>query len=126
MLSRNEKAQKVFHALRPAEYRGSWQDYEDMIASWAGYGNDPSKLELVPTPEEVVYACYNNESYEGSAILIYYKGLTLYEVNGSHCSCNGLEECWEPEETSWPAIAMRVNSGYREWAGLEDVIAIYA
>lgn len=52
-------------------------------------------------------AWYGYGDYCGSSIVIFEKDGKLYEVNGSHCSCNGLEGYWEPEETSWEAIAMR-------------------
>ena len=52
-------------------------------------------------------AWYGYGSYEGSSLVIYEKGGKLFEVNGSHCSCHGLEGQWEPEETSWAALAKR-------------------
>src|ERR1700674_1289311 len=55
----------------------------------------------------VYVAWYGLGDYCGSSIVIYQKDGKLYEVNGSHCSCNGLEECWSPEETSWEALSMR-------------------
>lgn len=33
----------------------------------------------------------------------------LYEVNGGHCSCNGLSESWGPEETNLTALLSRPN-----------------
>jgi hypothetical protein len=67
---------------------------------------------------EVLLASYNQECYEGSAFVLYRKDGKLYEVNGSHCSCFGLEGQWEPEETSIDALRKR------EWgyvlAGCED------
>ena len=56
---------------------------------------------------EVLFASYSNVSYEGEAIIIYSKNGVLYEVHGSHCSCNGLEGQWSPEETTYEAIFMR-------------------
>lgn len=55
----------------------------------------------------VHYAEYSYEDYSGSAIVIFERDGKLFEVNGGHCSCYGLEGQWEPEETSWEAIAMR-------------------
>ena len=55
----------------------------------------------------VHFAEYVDENYEGDAIVIFTKGGKLFEVNGSHCSCFGLEGQWKPEETSWEAIGMR-------------------
>lgn len=55
----------------------------------------------------ILYASYDCESYEGSALVIFSKGDKLYEVSGSHCSCMGLEDQWSPEETSLEALRMR-------------------
>jgi hypothetical protein len=55
----------------------------------------------------VYLAWYQYEQYSGSSLVVYEKGGKLYEVNGGHCSCNGLEGQWEPEETSWEALGMR-------------------
>lgn len=63
----------------------------------------------------IVAALYGHESYEGSAIVIYVREGKLYESNGSHCSCNGLEDQWSEEETSVAALRKR------EWpSGLES------
>jgi hypothetical protein len=52
-------------------------------------------------------AWYGYGSYDGSSIVIFEKDGKLWEVNGSHCSCYGLEGQWKPEETSWAALGMR-------------------
>lgn len=46
----------------------------------------------------------------------------LYEVNGSHCSCYGLEGQWEEEETTVEALAYRLTNGTfgkDDWSGNE-------
>lgn len=55
----------------------------------------------------ILFAAYDNENYEGYAMVIFSKDGKLYEVNGSHCSCNGLEEQWSPEETNLEALKLR-------------------
>lgn len=55
----------------------------------------------------VLFSEYECASYEGKAIVVFERGGKLFEVNGSHCSCHGLEDQWGEEETSWEAIAMR-------------------
>ncbi len=35
----------------------------------------------------------------------------LYEVNGSHCSCYGLENQWDPESTTVEALRHRLTNG---------------
>ena len=72
-----------------------------------------SVLEAYNAPKDaldgatVYLAWYGYGSYDGKSLVIFRKGGKLYEVNGSHCSCNGLENQWEPEETSWAALAKR-------------------
>lgn len=61
---------------------------------------------------EVLLAWYGYDYYEGKSLVIYRRDGKLYEVNGSHCSCYGLEDQWVPEETTWAALAMREFSGY--------------
>lgn len=58
---------------------------------------------------EILYAYYSYEDYSGDAHVIFRKDGKLYEVNGSHCSCYGLEGQWEPEETSVEALLFRPN-----------------
>ena len=60
----------------------------------------------------ILFAAYRYEDYSGSALVIYSKDGKLYEVNGSHCSCYGLEDQWQPEETSIEALKMRDYSEY--------------
>ena len=60
-----------------------------------------------PTEDEILFAAYDTPPYEGYALVVYARDGVLYEVNGSHCSCNGLEGQWEPEATPRAALAMR-------------------
>jgi hypothetical protein len=59
---------------------------------------------------EVLFAAYDCD-YEGQALVVYRMGDKLYEVNGSHCSCYGLEDQWEPEETFVEALRHRIEKG---------------
>lgn len=60
---------------------------------------------------EVLLASYGNECYEGDAFVLFRKNGQLYEVNGSHCSCYGLEGQWDPEETSIEVLEHRLTEG---------------
>ena len=77
---------------------------------------DDSYLEGV----EILLASYTYQNYEGNAFVLFLKDGKLYEVNGSHCSCYGLEaknyygsttSQWEPEETSVESLLKRLNEG---------------
>lgn len=46
---------------------------------------------------EYVWADYNGDGYDGSAMVVYKQEETWYSVRGSHCSCYGLEDQWGPE-----------------------------
>ena len=63
---------------------------------------------------EILHAVYTYECYEGSAWVVFGDKATgrLYEVYGGHCSCNGLEDQWDPQETSYEAIGMRPAESY--------------
>jgi len=62
---------------------------------------------------DILIAVYTYEDYSGQAFVLYEKGGELFEVHGSHCSCNGLEgegrpgEGWRPELTTWGALGIR-------------------
>jgi hypothetical protein len=93
------------------KYFGQFTSYKPMITSW---GNIDSK-ELIPSPQEVLFASYGTENYAGDAIVVFIHDGCLYEVNGSHCSCYGLSESnydesgsqWKAEKTTKKALAMR-------------------
>lgn len=64
------------------------------------WGSSVKSIKGAPAeePEEVLWADYEIDGYEGSALVIYRQGNKVFEVSGSHCSCYGLEGQWEPEE----------------------------
>jgi len=80
-----------------------------------------------PASIELLLAAYEPGDYCGSAFVLFVENDKLYEVNGNHCSCFGLEEQWEPEETSALALAQRIrdgdlgqldgDSGVENWSG---------
>lgn len=72
----------------------------------------------------VLYHFYTYEDYCGTGYTVYAKDGKLYEAHGSHCSCNGLEGQWDPEETTLAAIEARVTS--REYQSEIYVEAIKA
>lgn len=61
---------------------------------------------------DIVFATYTYEDYTGDAFVLFVKEGVLYEVNGGHCSCYGLEGQWEPEETTLEALSVRNWDSY--------------
>lgn len=63
---------------------------------------------------QILYAAYDIANWEGHALVVFMQDGQLYEVNGSHCSCYGLEGQWEPELTSVAALRLRRGWLYDE------------
>lgn len=65
---------------------------------------------------EVLFAYYSYECYEGTSfvVLVDEENKKFYEVNGSHCSCYGLEGQWEMEETTLEALVKRDNDLFND------------
>lgn len=81
-------------------YIANFKDIEDVIREYHAPAD-------ALTGANVLLAWYGYGDYDGSSFVLFEKDGKLFEVNGSHCSCNGLEDQWEPEETSWEALAIR-------------------
>lgn len=62
--------------------------------------------------KQILFANYDYECYEGDAHVVFIgQDGKLYEVNGSHCSCYGLEGQWDIEETSLEYFEELVSRG---------------
>ena len=96
------------------KYFGGFNNLEDIAREFADepYNRKRKIPENLPTEEQIIFAAYEGGSYDGAAIVVYEKDGKLYEVNGSHCSCYGLEGQWAPEETTREALAMRKLASY--------------
>lgn len=81
---------------------GTWEDEEDVAQDFQ-VG--------ISEVQGILLAHYDFSGYEGAAFVLFERDGKLYEVNGSHCSCYGLERQWEPEETSWDALKFRSRDG---------------
>lgn len=88
--------------METKKYFGEWTSYKDFTEGWNG-------AESVKE-DEVVFAGYFAESYEGSATCYYVRDGKLYGVYESHCSCNGLDT-FKPELTSPEAVLMEGHYG---------------
>lgn len=94
-----------------AVYLGDFADEKDMLNS---FSQTADALEGA----KVLLAWYESGGYDGSAYVLFERDGKLFETSGSHCSCNGLEDSWSPEETSIEALEKR-DHGYL-WNGAAD------
>lgn len=91
-----------------------WTDREDVADDFFSRRYRDPKPEIpsdFPTDDEILFADYHCYSYEGSAHVIYQRHGRLFQVEGSHCSCYGLEDQWSPGKTTWAALKLRKDKG---------------
>ena len=84
-------------------YLGIFSNKDDVIREFNIKGLDENI--------EILFAHYDYQDYEGYAFVLFEQDGKLYEVNGSHCSCYGLEDQWSPEETSVEAVYHYLDNG---------------
>ncbi|AMQ66494.1 integrase [Bacillus phage Shbh1] len=79
--------------------RWSWEDYEDdeVLEYFKG--------------DNILFASYGYANYSGDAWVLFERDGKLFEVNGGHCSCHGLEGQWEPEEVVLEELHNRLLHG---------------
>lgn len=84
------------------------KDFDDIFDP-----SDTDKQELLNNHrgERILFASYGTDNYSGDAFVLFEKDGKLYEVNGSHCSCYGLEEQWKPEEVMLSELENRLLNG---------------
>lgn len=90
-----------------SKYYGNWECFQDMKHDFC------LAPEFDLTDDNILFAWYEYLDYSGNAtvILIDNNG-QLCEVEGSHCSCYGLEGQWKPQPVDWHQIAMRPVNYY--------------
>ena len=99
-------------------YLNDFSCKEDLISaffpSWAGH-KPPEDFDDI----NILLASYGGGSYDGDAFILCEKKGKLYTVEGSHCSCYGLEGQWGLESTNVDTLLHRVNKGTlgENWSG---------
>jgi hypothetical protein len=115
-------------------YLNDWQDKFSLISDFdcihitkaqyeaeqSPYPNEENLLKLKEKMKRallewgdinILFASYNYANYEGDAWVLLEKEGKLFEVNGSHCSCYGLEGQWDPEQVSLEELKHRLEKG---------------
>lgn len=93
----------------------NWSSKESVFTDFenSGWGDDAKQI--IPNKDDIdiLLASYTYEYYSGYAFVLFRDKANgnLYEVNGSHCSCYGLEGQWSPEETTVQVLRHRLERG---------------
>ena len=86
-------------------YLGEFENSEDVFREYEVSAEDRKNV-------RVLVAYYTYEDYEGVSYVLFERDGKLYEVEGGHCSCHGLEGQWdEATETNYETILHRVEKG---------------
>jgi hypothetical protein len=94
------------------KFLGEWEKKTKGLKGIAALRRDFNITKKDIKEEEVLLAYYDRDEYEGSAFVLFLRNGTLYEVNGSHCSCYGLEEDqWEIDDTNIEVLRHRLTEG---------------
>lgn len=90
--------------IQKREYHNDFSDWPSMLKDFG---------ENVSEEPEYVFASYDLDGYDGSAGVIYAwkKDGPYYIVTGSHCSCYGLENQWDPTEHEAKDLAALFTRG---------------
>lgn len=83
-----------------------------IITGFGSVENVFNQFNVKQNKEKILLAVYDLDGYEGYANVFYFKDGKYYEVYGSHCSCYGLEDQWNPEEIVFKELENRILNGY--------------
>jgi len=100
---------RIFLCLKK-EYEAETAPYAN-IKAW-----EEKKIKMADAikkyePIHILFASYSYANYSGDAWVLFERDGKLFEVNGAHCSCYGLEGQFYPEETTLEAVAHRLTEG---------------
>lgn len=111
----NQQEPIFLHDWSETKLEGLIKDFEGL------YGNEiPQEIQDKYSDLNILFASYTYESYSGDAFVLLAKGNDLFQVNGSHCSCYGLENQFDLEPTSLEAIKTAIlqgSLGKNDWCG---------
>lgn len=83
-------------------YLNDWENKSDVFEDFAREADETVNI---------LFASYSDENYVGDAWVMFEQNGKLYEVNGDHCSCFGLEGQWAPEEVLLKELEHRLIRG---------------
>ena len=98
--------------ITKAEYEAEQSPYPNE-ENWLKLKEEMKKALLEWDNINILFASYTqtHSICEGKAWVLLEKEGKLFEVNGSHCSCYGLEGQWEPKQVSLEQLKHRLEKG---------------
>lgn len=101
----NKTKQKYFELFENRDKIIDYLSGDSDILEWLAQNPE------FPEESEILIASYDYNNYSGYAFMLFERAGQLYEYQGGHCSCYGLEGSFVAAKTSWQALAMRNPDG---------------
>lgn len=94
-------------------FMNDWSNKESVLFDFGWSWDDEKEQEFVEKHKDanILFASYGQANYSGDAWVLFEKNGKLYEVNGGHCSCYGLEGQWNPDEVMLEELENRLVNG---------------
>jgi hypothetical protein len=96
-------------------FLNDWSSKNGVISDFEENKYDYEKDEYVRTNDvddvNILFASYGCANYSGDAWVLFEQNGELFEVNGNHCSCYGLEGQWNPEVVMLEELENRLVKG---------------
>ena len=86
-------------------YYGNWTCWNDVARDFSIDSNFMGNI-------FVLFAAYDTPDYEGYATVVFINEGKFHIVEGSHCSCFGLEDQWLPDEMPFEALLRMAKEGF--------------
>ena len=109
---------KTFNEIINQEpvYLNDFNSKNDVLSQFAGERwcwDEEGEQHFINEHENIniLFASYGCANYSGDAWVLFEESGILYEVNGGHCSCYGLEGQWSPDEVSLLELENRLLNG---------------
>jgi len=99
-----------FIYITKAEYEAEQSPYPNE-ENWLKLKEEMKRALLEWGNINILIASYTQANYEGEAWVLLEKEGKLFEVNGEHCSCYGIEGQWKPEQVSLEELKHRLEKG---------------
>ena len=93
-----------------AEYNAKESPYPN-VQAWLKRKEEMNKAIKRYDGINILFASYGYANYSGDAWVLFEQDGKLFEVNGDHCSCYGLEGQWNPEEVLLEELENRLLNG---------------
>ncbi|WP_332274865.1 hypothetical protein [Bacillus velezensis] len=92
-------------------FLNDWSNKEEVLSDFDGEQWNYDSDKKVDRNINILFASYGQANYSGDAWVLFEKDGELYEVNGSHCSCYGLEGQFSPEVVVLAELENRLVNG---------------